>query len=202
MSDKLTGLMFISIRVLFIAIIFEFIAWWLGRRIDKWTAPLIPIDTGREHNWRARRRAALRQTPKIISRALCYTIALLLVFDVFGVPVLPLSIGIGAIALLFGATLLPLLRDAAQGYALLAEDAVAVGDVVEIDGHQGVVERFTLRGILLRDNAQKAHHLSNRDIKSVVVHQRRTEATTPGSSGGTEADGMVARGQPPQRTAR
>jgi small-conductance mechanosensitive channel len=175
MVDKLPQLIFIAIRVIFIATIFEFIAWWAGRRIEKMTAPLITADAGREHNWRIRRRTVLRHAPKLISRSLCYAVALILVFDVFGVPVLPLSLAVGAVAALFGAALLPLFRDAAQGYALLAEDTLAVGDVVDIDGHRGVVEKFTLRGTWLRDSEGHAHCLSNRDIKNVVVQKRRAE---------------------------
>jgi small conductance mechanosensitive channel len=65
------------------------------------------------------------------------------------------------------------LRDIGQGYVLLAEDAIAVGDVVDIAGHQGTVEKFTLRGVWLRDNAGRVHCLSNRDVKQIVVHGRR-----------------------------
>src|SRR4028119_1433800 len=119
--------------VICIAIVFEFIAWWLGRRIEKWTAPFITQDATREANWRIRRRTILRQTPKVISRTICYTIAVILVFDRFGVPVLPLSLAVGAVVALFGAAAMPLLRDTTQGYFLLAEDAIAVGDVVDID---------------------------------------------------------------------
>jgi small conductance mechanosensitive channel len=161
--------------VLCIAIVFEFIAWWAGRRIEKMTTPLITTDAEREHNWRIRRRTTLRQSPKIISRTLCYTIAIILVFDVFGVPVLPLSLAIGAVIALFGAALLPLLRDIMQGYALLADDVLAVGDVVEIGNHQGTVEKFTLRGVWLRDSAGRAHLLSNRHVSNVIVHQRRVD---------------------------
>jgi small-conductance mechanosensitive channel len=175
MTDKLPQLIFIAIRVIFIGVIFEFIAWWAGRRIEKMTAPLITADAGREHNWRIRRRTVLRHAPKLISRSLCYAVALILVFDVFGVPVLPLSLAVGAVAALFGSALLPLFRDVAQGYALLAEDTLAVGDVVNIDGHQGVVEKFTLRGTWLRDNEGHAHCLSNRDIRNIVVQKRRAE---------------------------
>jgi small-conductance mechanosensitive channel len=76
---------------------------------------------------------------------------------------------------LFGAALLPVLRDMAQGYTLLAEDALAPGDAVEIDGHQGVVERFSLRGVLLRDKEGRAHLLSNRDVKDIVVYRRKAQ---------------------------
>jgi small conductance mechanosensitive channel len=163
--------------VLCIAIVFEFIAWWAGRRIEKLTAPLITADAEREHAWRIRRRTTLRHSPKIISRTLCYTIAIILIFDVFGVPVLPLSLAIGAVIALFGAALLPVMRDITQGYALLADDAMAIGDEVEIGSHQGTVEKLTLRGVWLRDSAGRAHLLSNRNIPDVIVHQRRVDTS-------------------------
>ena len=172
---KLENLVYTALHVIFIAIIFEFLAWWLGRRVEKWVTPVIPADAGREHHWRTRRRTLLRQTPKLISRALCYTIAVILVFDVFGVPVLPLSLGVGAIVLLFGSAFLPLLRDAGQGYALLAEDTLAPGDVVQINGHRGTIEKLTLRGVWLRDEAGLLHALSNRGVQDVIVLQRRQE---------------------------
>lgn len=172
---RLENLVYTALHVLFIAIIFEFLAFWLGRRIDRWVTPVIPADSGREHHWRTRRRTLLRQTPKLISRSLCYTVAVILIFDVFGVPVLPLSIGVGAIVLLFGSAFLPLLRDAGQGYALLAEDTLAPGDVVAIGAHRGTIEKLTLRGVWLRDENGHIHALSNRSVQDVVVLQRRQE---------------------------
>ncbi|MDF2440915.1 MAG: moderate conductance mechanosensitive channel [Abditibacteriota bacterium] len=175
---KLENLVFTALHVIFIAIVFEFLAWWLGRRIDRWVTPVIPADSGREHHWRTRRRTLLRQTPKLITRSLCYTIAVILVFEVFGVPVLPLSIGVGAIVLLFGSAFLPLLRDAGQGYALLAEDTLAPGDVVQIGEHRGTIEKLTLRGVWLRDEGGCVHALSNRSVQDVIVLQRNQESVS------------------------
>ena len=172
---NLQNLLFKGISVVFIAIVFEVAVWWFGRLIEKMTAPLLTVDNGREANWRVRRRATLRQTPKVIARGVCYAIALILVFDVFGTPVLPLSLAVGAAVAFFGAALVPSMRDAAQGYTLLAEDALAIGDVVEIGAHQGTVEKFTLRGTWLRDAEGHARYLSNSDIKNVVVLKRKTE---------------------------
>jgi small conductance mechanosensitive channel len=168
-----------GVYVLCIAVSFEVIAWWSCYLLDRQTAGLLGADAGREHNWRMRRRSLLKRTPKIVARCICYAVAIILVFDVFGVPVLPLSLAVGAIIALVGAGMLPLLRDAAQGYALLAEDALAVGDVIHIDGHEGVVERFNLRGVTLRDSEGRAHIISNREIQHLVVMVRRAEAQIP-----------------------
>ena len=172
----LARLVEVSINVIFIALVFEFLAWWLGRRIEAWVTPLIPNDAGRERAWAVKRRTTLRQTPKLIARTVCYVSALLLVLNVFNVPILPLSLALGAVALLFGAALLPLLRDAAQGYSLLADDLVAPGDVVEVEGRRGVVEKFTLRGLWLRDEEKRVHFFANRGVHDVMVISRRQEA--------------------------
>lgn len=170
---NLPALIYRAIHIIYIAVIFEFIAWWLGRLIERLTAPLLGIDADREHTWRMRRRATLRKTPKTLARTLCYVVAGIVICDAFGIPVLPLSIAVGAVVAILGAALLPQLRDMTQGYALLGEDVLAVGDLVEVDGCQGTVEKFTLRGLRLRDRAGHSHHFSNRDVLHVVVIHRR-----------------------------
>jgi len=175
----LTNLVIRAAYIICIALAFEGIAWWAGRKIEKSVSPFITADAERESAWRVRRRTILRHTPKLLTRALLYTLATILIFDVFGVPVLPLSLAVGAVLLLFGSALLPIMRDFGQGYTLLAEDALAPGDAVDIDGHQGIIEKFTLRGVLLRDKDGRAHLLSNRDISSVIVYRRKVQDAKP-----------------------
>lgn len=172
------SLVFVGIRVIFIAIVFEFLAWWLGRRLENIASPFISLDGARDAKWRALRRATLRQAPKIVLRSLLYTLALILVFDAFGLQILPLSLGLGAIALLFGAALLPMMRDYAQGYLLLSEDVLAPGDIVEIGPHAGQVEKWTLRATWLRDTSGALHILCNREVREVIVHRRAIEEKT------------------------
>lgn len=169
------NLIFKGISVVFIALFFEMAVWWLGRVVEKMTAPLLAVDQGREAGWRVRRRALLRQAPRWATRALCYTVALILVFSVFGAPVLELGIAVAATVGIIGAAMLPALRDAAQGYSLLSEDVLAVGDVVEIANRQGTVERFTLRGTWLRDSEGHGCYFSNGEVKNVVVLRRKAE---------------------------
>lgn len=171
----LTNLILRAAYVICIALAFEFISWWASRRLEKIVSPLITADAEREAPWRVRRRTTLRQTPKLFSRLLLYTLATILIFEVFGVPVLALSLAIGAVLLLFGAALLPILRDIGQGYVLLAEDAVAPGDAVEIAGLQGIVEKFTLRGAQVRDKDGRLHYFSNRDINQLTVYKRKSQ---------------------------
>lgn len=164
----------IAIRVVFIAVVFEAATWFLGRKLEALAAPFAALDQNRDGKWRAWRGKTLRSAPRLVLRALLYTVALVLIFDAFGVQVLPLSLSIGAVALLVGAALLPNLRDYANGFSLLAEDSLAPGDVVEINGHTGTVERWTLRATWLRDGQGRQHVLSNREITSLVVLKKST----------------------------
>lgn len=189
------SLLFIGFRVLCIALVFEFLAWFFGRRIEKLASPFISLDAQRDPKWRAMRRAVLRATPKIALRTLLYTVALILVLDAFGLQILPLSLAVGSVALLFGAGLLPLMRDYSQGYILLAEDTLAPGDMVEIGAHSGVVERWTLRATWLRDASGRLHVLSNRDVRDVIVQRRaateESAAPATASAPGTAFDPLA-----------
>ncbi|RYX81442.1 mechanosensitive ion channel [bacterium] len=167
---------FIAVRVIFIAIAFEAAAWFLGTRIEKMTAPFAKLGGEREARWRQLRRATLIKTPKMALRTLLYSVALVLIFNVFGLPVLELALSIGAVALLFGLALMPLMQDIAQGFALLSEDTLAPGDAVEVNGVQGTVERWTLRGTWLRDRDGRLVVLSNRDVRQVVIYRRALAA--------------------------
>lgn len=166
---NLGTLLFIGVRVLLIAVAFEFIAWYAGRRLAALTDSFSKIDQHREAQWRQTRRDTLRRVPRFVARFLIYTIAGVLVLGVFGVPLLPLALAFGAVALMVGAGLMPILRDYAQGYFLLAEDSIAPGDAVTINGHVGTVKKFSLRAIWLLDEAECQHVLSNRDVRDVTI---------------------------------
>jgi small-conductance mechanosensitive channel len=183
----LMNLILVAVRVIFIALLFEGLAWWLSRRLESMVAPLITLDAQREHGWRTRRRTFLRQTPKTLVRTLCYIGALIAVLSVFetsislfAIPVLPVSIVVGALIIIFGIGAMSMIQDAVQFYSLLADDALAVGDIVEIDSQrgnvQGMVERVSPRGLYLRDSTGRFHHIANREVRHVVVHRRREEA--------------------------
>jgi len=170
---------FIGLRLIFIAIAFEFAAWFLGRKLERMATPFAQLGGGREAKWRQARRETLVKTPKIALRTLLYSVAFVLIFNVFGLPVLELALSLGAVALLFGLALMPLMQDVAQGYALLGEDTLAPGDKVEINGIAGTVEHWTLRGTWLRDSQGRLVCLSNRDVRQVVIVSKASEGEKP-----------------------
>ncbi|MBX9701629.1 MAG: mechanosensitive ion channel, partial [Acetobacteraceae bacterium] len=74
-----------------------------------------------------------------------------------GVNVAPLLAGAGVVGLAIGFGSQTLVRDVITGVFLLLEDAVAVGDVVQLAGLTGVVENLSIRSIKLRATDGSVH---------------------------------------------
>ena len=73
--------------------------------------------------------------------------------------VVGLSVGIGAQSLV---------KDIISGFFILFEDQIRVGDVIEIAGKDGVVEKINLRMTVLRDISGNVHYISNGQINLVT----------------------------------
>jgi small-conductance mechanosensitive channel len=92
--------------------------------------------------------------------------AVLLTLNLF-VEIGPLLAGAGilGLAVSFGAQ--SLVKDFISGFFILFEDQFVVGDVIEVAGKSGVVERMTLRVVVLRDVQGVLHIIPNGEIKVV-----------------------------------
>jgi len=73
--------------------------------------------------------------------------------------------GILGLAVSFGAQ--SLVKDIISGFFILSENQFAVGDVIEASGKSGVVEKMTLRVVVLRDLEGRMHIVPNGEIKVV-----------------------------------
>lgn len=169
-------------RVIEISIAFELLVllvnYWLGRRL----APALVRDARRDPAWRVKRRERLRRTPCALVRGVLYTLGGLVILDVFHARMIPvyvvlvLTVG-GGIAVTWG-----LLREAAMGYALLLDDAVAPGDELEVGDLRGVVESVGWRGLRLRTAAGDLHTLGYTELKAFQVYAPREQASKPGAA--------------------
>ena len=83
----------------------------------------------------------------------------LIVLSEIGVNIAPLLAGAGVVGLAIGFGAQALVKDIITGIFILIEDSVAVGDVVLVAGHSGVVERLTVRSMFLRDLEGNVHAL-------------------------------------------
>ena len=92
----------------------------------------------------------------------------MMVLAEIGIDVAPIlaTAGIGGLAVGFGAQ--SLVKDVISGFFLLIEDQVRVGDVIQVDGRGGQVEKITLRTIQLRDLAGNVHVIPNGSVNVVM----------------------------------
>ena len=84
------------------------------------------------------------------------------------IPIGPIlaSAGIVGVALGFGGQ--HLVKDIISGFFILLDDQIRVGDVVQIAGKGGLVEKINLRMTILRDLAGNVHYVRNGEITVVT----------------------------------
>jgi small-conductance mechanosensitive channel len=95
-------------------------------------------------------------------------IALLMILRELNLDITPIltGAGIAGVAIGFGAQ--TLVKDVINGFFLLLENQVRVGDVVTINGQGGLVEALTLRTIVLRDETGAVHIFPNGSITTLA----------------------------------
>jgi small-conductance mechanosensitive channel len=95
-------------------------------------------------------------------------VAIITIMGQLDIPIGPVlaSAGIVGVALGFGAQ--HIVRDVISGFFILLDDQIRVGDVVQISGKGGLVERVNLRMTILRDLAGNVHYVRNGEIDVVT----------------------------------
>ncbi len=143
---------------------------WIGLRIVNQVARRIEkvVDDGDDSHLseREQRGQTISQLLRSVGKVVLLALALLLTLNVF-VDIRPLLAGAGilGLAVSFGAQ--SLVKDVISGFFFLVEGQFAVGDVIEIAGKSGVVERMTLRVVMLRDTNGALHMVPNGQISTV-----------------------------------
>jgi moderate conductance mechanosensitive channel len=148
---------------------------WLAWRVVRLTAHRIEaaVDDGDDSvtTLREKRGRTISQLLRSVGRVVIITIAVLLTFNAF-INIAPILAGAGilGLAVSFGAQ--SLVRDIISGFFILLENQFAVGDVIEAGGKSGVVERMTMRVVVLRDLEGTMHVIPNGEIKVVSNRTR------------------------------
>ncbi|MBM3491492.1 MAG: mechanosensitive ion channel [Alphaproteobacteria bacterium] len=122
-------------------------------------------------NGQRRQSARLRTLLPLLQRAALTVLAvmvILVVLNEIGINVLPLLAGAGVIGIAVGLGAQSLMKDLITGASNLLEDSFAVGDVVTIGSHTGVVEQISMRAVTLRDLSGSVHVVPFSTIGSVT----------------------------------
>ena len=143
---------------------------WLAYRLVSWASRRVEIsvDDGDDSvtTLRERRGHTISQLIRSMGRLAVTGIAVLLTFNIF-IDIGPILAGAGilGLAVSFGAQ--SLVKDVLSGFFILSENQFAIGDVIEVAGKSGVVEKMTLRVVRLRDAEGIMHVVPNSEIKVV-----------------------------------
>lgn len=95
-------------------------------------------------------------------------VAVVVVLGELGVALGPILTAAGVLGLAVGFGAQHLVQDVINGFFLLLDDQIRVGDVVTIGDKGGLVERVTLRLTVLRDLAGNVHFIRNGQIDIVT----------------------------------
>jgi small-conductance mechanosensitive channel len=115
-----------------------------------------------------KRADTLSEIIRFIMAAVVLTIGLIMILGEFGVQIGPVlaAAGIVGVAVGFGGQYL--VQDIISGFFIILQDQVRIGDVVQIGDKGGLVERVSLKNIVLRDLAGNVHFIRNGNINVIT----------------------------------
>ena len=126
------------------------------------------VQPGKMEGERAKRTETLTRITETIVRIVILSTALLMCLKEFGIDIAPLLAGVGIVGLAVGFGAQSLVKDVINGFFILLENRMNVGDVVEIAGKSGLVESVGLRVTVLRDLEGKVHVIPNGEISTLT----------------------------------
>jgi small conductance mechanosensitive channel len=169
---------------------------WFGNRVVRLIARRIElaVDDGDDSTLTEaeQRGRTISELLRSVGRILFLVLGLMLTLNVF-MDIGPILAGAGilGLAVSFGAQ--SLVKDIISGFFFLIESQFAVGDVIEVAGKSGVVERMTLRVVMLRDSHGTLHMVPNGQINVVSNMTRKWSRAVVdvGVSYGTDVDRAI-----------
>ncbi|MBU0519386.1 mechanosensitive ion channel family protein [bacterium] len=97
-----------------------------------------------------------------------FLVAFMMLLDQFGVEIGPILAAAGIVGLAVGFGAQNLVKDVINGFFILLEDQIRIGDWIDIAGKSGLVERVNLKMTILRDMAGNVHYIPNGNIEVVT----------------------------------
>ena len=97
-----------------------------------------------------------------------WLVALLMIVSEFGIAIGPIIAAAGILGIAFGFGAQYLIRDMIAGLFILLENQYRIGDVVDLTGTSGEVEKISLRTTIIRDLNGTVHHIPNGEIKKAA----------------------------------
>ena len=148
--------------IIILALVALNVASLLSKRI---LGPLIKEEFEEEAKKRAQ---TLNSLIRYIFTVIILAVAIMMILGEFGIEIGPVLAAAGIVGLAVGFGAQHLVQDIISGFFILMDDSIRVGDVVNIAGKGGLVERVNLRVTVLRDLAGNVHYVRNGQIDVVT----------------------------------
>ncbi len=103
-----------------------------------------------------------------VVRIVLLVLVVLVVLSEIGIDIGPLLAGAGIVGLAVSFGAQSLVKDVITGFFILLEDAISVGDVVDLGGRSGIVESMTIRSVRLRDVGGNVHTVPFGEVAAVL----------------------------------
>lgn len=97
-----------------------------------------------------------------------FIVGMVWVLNIAGVDVGMIFASVGIVALIVGFSAESLIADVITGLFMIFENQFNVGDVIEVDGYRGTVEKIGIRTVSVRDAGDNLKIVNNSKIKTMV----------------------------------
>jgi small conductance mechanosensitive channel len=128
-----------------------------------------------EHGTRVERSGRAR-TLLPLARTFLFLVILIVVtlstLSTLGIDVTPVLAAAGVVGIAIGFGSQKLVQDIITGLFILFQDTIAVGEVVDVAGHSGLVENITVRTISLRDLSGRVHTIPFSEVTTITNHTK------------------------------
>ena len=134
---------------------------------------IIRRTVGRLHNDSSPRDVRKRQDTLIsmfsaVVRVLVWLVAIFSILRRFGIDLTPLLAGASVLGVALGFGAQSIIKDFLSGLFIILENQYRVGDTVEINSANGLVEQITIRSTTIRDADGNVHYIPNGGITDVT----------------------------------
>ena len=137
--------------------------------VSLFTSRLTELFSKRKVDEESKKRAAtLSSVIRNLLIVVILVVALITVLGEMGIEIGPVLAAAGIVGLAVGFGAQSLVKDVINGFFILLEDQIREGDVVQIAGRGGLVEKVTLKMTILRDLAGTVHYIPNGTIDVVA----------------------------------
>jgi len=122
----------------------------------------------KEHIANEKRVKTLTGMLRTICLTLVWVVGIVMGLDQIGLDITPILAGAGIVGLAVGFGAQNLVRDVINGFFMILENQIRVGDVAVVNGTGGLVEVITFRTITLRDLSGTVHIFPNGTVTTLA----------------------------------